>query len=140
MRRRDFVLAFANGFPVYSKPNSFVKSDINLALLDEPFRGLDKDTRQQLMKTVRKKWEKITVICVIHDVSEALQFDQVAVLEEGRIVEQGSPEQLLKQNGALVRLLNHERTVANQWLDNSNWRRVSVKQGRIVEGNNHDHE
>ena len=109
------------------------KPDVSLALLDEPFRGLDKPTRQQLMKTVRSKWQDITLICVIHDVSEALQFDQVAVLEDGHIVEQGSPDQLLQQNGALVRLLNHETSVASQWLNNPKWRRISVKEGHIVE-------
>ena len=109
------------------------KPNVNLALLDEPFRGLDKPTRQQLMKTVRSKFKDITLICVIHDVSEALQFDQVAVLEDGHIVEQGSPDELLQQNGSLVRLLNHETSVASQWLNNPKWRRVSVKDGHIIE-------
>lgn len=109
------------------------KPDVSLALLDEPFRGLDKPTRQQLMKTVRSKWKDITLICVIHDVSEALQFDQVAVLEDGHIVEQGSPDELLQQNGSLVRLLNHETSVASQWLNNPKWRRISVKKGHIIE-------
>ena len=114
------------------------KSGVNLALLDEPFRGLDKGTRQQLMRTVRQKWQNITVICVSHDVSEALQFDQIAVLEDGKIVEQGSPEQLLAQDGALVRLLHHEQTVARQWLDNPAWRRVVVSDGSIQESQQHD--
>lgn len=109
------------------------KPNVNLALLDEPFRGLDKPTRQQLMKTVRSKFKDITLICVIHDVSEALQFDQVAVLEDGHIVEQGSPDELLQQNGSLVRLLNHETSVASQWLNNPKWRRISVKDGHIIE-------
>jgi ATP-binding cassette subfamily B protein len=109
------------------------KPDVTLALLDEPFRGLDKPTRQLLMKTVRQKWKDITIICVIHDVSEAMQFDQVAVLEEGQVIEQGTPTELLQQNGSLVRLLNHETSVASQWLNSPKWRRVSVHEGRIVE-------
>ncbi len=109
------------------------KPNVRLALLDEPFRGLDKPTRMALMKTVREKWREQTLICVSHDVSEALQFDQIAVFENGKIVEQGSPEQLLKNNGPLQRLLDFEASVASQWLDNANWRRVSVSQGKSAE-------
>jgi ABC-type multidrug transport system fused ATPase/permease subunit len=85
------------------------------------------------MSTVRKKWQNITVICVIHDVSEAMQFDQVAVFEDGKIVEQGKPEELMANDGALKRLLEHESSVASVWLDNDKWRRVSVDKGRIKE-------
>ncbi|MCJ8270156.1 MAG: ABC transporter ATP-binding protein/permease, partial [Psychrosphaera sp.] len=109
------------------------KPNVRLALLDEPFRGLDKPTRMALMKTVRKKWREQTLICVSHDVSEALQFDQIAVFENGKIVEQGTPEQLLKNNGPLQRLLDFEASVANQWLGNSKWRRVSVNKGKSQE-------
>jgi ABC-type bacteriocin/lantibiotic exporter with double-glycine peptidase domain len=109
------------------------KPEVRLALLDEPFRGLDKPTRVQLMKTVREKWKDITVICVIHDVSEALQFDQVAVFKEGQIVEQGDPKALVETDGALSRLIKHETAVASEWLNNPNWRRISVKDGKIVE-------
>ncbi|NQZ06770.1 MAG: ATP-binding cassette domain-containing protein [Algicola sp.] len=109
------------------------KPNVRLALLDEPFRGLDKPTRMALMKTVREKWRDQTLICVSHDVSEALQFDQIAVFENGKIVEQGSPEQLLKNNGPLQRLLDFEASVATQWLGNANWRRVSVDQGKSTE-------
>ncbi|NQZ11661.1 MAG: hypothetical protein HRT35_31305, partial [Algicola sp.] len=109
------------------------KPEVRLALLDEPFRGLDKPTRVQLMKTVREKWKDITVICVIHDVSEALQFDQVAVFEQGQIVEQGDPNALIETDGALSQLIKHETAVASEWLNNPNWRRISVKDGRIVE-------
>ena len=110
------------------------KPDIRLALLDEPFRGLDKPTRQQLMHTVRRKWKDVTLICVIHDVSEALQFDQVAVFEQGRIVELGDPRQLAMKDGPLTDLLDHEEKVATEWLSNDGWRRISVVEGQIREG------
>jgi ABC-type bacteriocin/lantibiotic exporter with double-glycine peptidase domain len=113
------------------------KPDVTLALLDEPFRGLDKPTRQKLMTTVRKKWEHITLVCVIHDVSEAMQFDHVAVFEDGKVAEQGDPKELMKnKEGALQRLLDHETAVASEWLNNENWRRVSVAEGKIKETSN----
>lgn len=109
------------------------KPDVRLALLDEPFRGLDKPTRQKLMTTVRQKWQDITLICVIHDVSEALQFDHVAVFEDGHIVEQGEPATLIEEGSALNRLLDNETQVANRWLNNSRWRTVQVVEGKLKE-------
>lgn len=109
------------------------KPNAKLALLDEPFRGLDKPTRQQLMNMAREKWQDITLICVIHDVSEAMQFDRVAVIEDGAIAEIGEPQKLLAQNGVLKRLIDTEKTVADRWLNNQTWRRVSVSKGKIIE-------
>lgn len=112
------------------------KPNVRLALLDEPFRGLDKPTRQRLMNTVREKWRDITFICVIHDVSEALQFDHVAVFDQGQIVEQGSAQELLERGSALNQLLDNENQVADRWLNNSTWRRMTMHQGKLEEAPN----
>ncbi len=107
------------------------KPNVTLALLDEPFRGLDKSTRVQLMTTVRKKWQSMTLVCVIHDVEEAKQFDRVVVLDDGAIVQQGSPQQLLSQGGAFKQLLEQETQVAQDWLGSGRWRRIKVANGNI---------
>ena len=43
-----------------------------LAILDEPFRGLDPRRPPQAAARIRQHWENVTLLCVTHDVSETL--------------------------------------------------------------------
>ena len=71
-----------------------------LMLLDEPFSALDAGLRSNMREMVKQRLqaEGITGILVTHDQQEALSFaDQLAVLEEGRVVQAGSPRELYLQ-------------------------------------------
>jgi len=71
-----------------------------LLLLDEPFSALDAGLRTNMREMVKRRLqsEGITGILVTHDQQEALSFaDQLAVLEEGRVVQAGSPRELYLQ-------------------------------------------
>jgi ABC-type bacteriocin/lantibiotic exporter with double-glycine peptidase domain len=74
---------------------ALLQSDVRLALLDEPFRGLDRTQRQILLRELRQWWSGATLLCVTHDVSETQGFDRVLVIENGRIVEDDSPAALV---------------------------------------------
>ena len=68
-------------------------------LLDEPFGALDPLTRdrlQQSFQAIRKRLH-LTAIFVTHDMMEAMVLaDRIAVMEEGRLVQIGSPQELLE--------------------------------------------
>jgi osmoprotectant transport system ATP-binding protein len=69
-----------------------------IMLMDEPFGAVDPITRDALSRDYRALHEalKLTTILVTHDVMEAvLLADHIAVLDEGKIVEQGTPRELL---------------------------------------------
>jgi ABC-type transport system involved in cytochrome bd biosynthesis fused ATPase/permease subunit len=74
---------------------ALLQSDVRLALIDEPFRGLDRTQRQILLRELRQWWSGATLLCVTHDVSETQGFDRVLVIENGRIVEDDSPAALV---------------------------------------------
>jgi ATP-binding cassette subfamily B protein len=57
-----------------------------LVNLDEPFRGLDRERRRELLARTRRWWRASTLLCVTHDVRETRGFDRVLVVEGG-----GSP-------------------------------------------------
>lgn len=80
-----------------------------LLLLDEPFGALDPLVRSRLQKFfVRLRSElELTVIFVTHDMAEALILaDRIAVLDQGRILQLGTPRELLRNPaGELVRSL-----------------------------------
>jgi osmoprotectant transport system ATP-binding protein len=67
-------------------------------LLDEPFGALDPLTRDRLQQSfldVRKRLE-LTAIFVTHDMAEALLLgDRIAVMNEGQLVQVGTPRELL---------------------------------------------
>lgn len=72
-------------------------SSNKLILMDEPLSALDATLRENmrhLIQSITKKYE-MTVIFVTHDQYEAMTMsDQIIVLNKGRILQQGSPEEL----------------------------------------------
>ncbi len=69
-------------------------------LLDEPFGALDATVRRELRRWLRKLHNtiKVTTIFVTHDQEEALEVaDRVAVVNEGRIEQFASPEEVYEQ-------------------------------------------
>jgi ABC-type multidrug transport system ATPase subunit len=67
-----------------------------LLILDEPTTGLDPQTRQEVWNVIKKlQIEKgITIFLTTHYMEETLESDRVVILEEGRIVAEGTPEEL----------------------------------------------
>jgi iron(III) transport system ATP-binding protein len=68
-----------------------------LLLLDEPLSNLDAQLRVEMRKEIRDlvRQSNITTLFVTHDQSEALSIsDRIAVLQDGRLVQEGSPADL----------------------------------------------
>jgi ATP-binding cassette subfamily B protein len=108
------------------------KRGIRLAILDEPFRGLDRQQRRDLMGRVRKHWRAATLLCVTHDVGETLSFPRVLVVDSGRIVEDGSPEDLVRQPDSTYRkLLLAEEEVREGLWSNNNWQHLHLRDGQL---------
>jgi len=110
---------------------AFAQPDVRLALLDEPFRGLDRAKRSALLADARRHWDGVTMLCVTHDVSETLSFPRVLVVEDGRIIEDGDPNRLARQASRYRELLETERLVRDGMWAGRQWRRVHVHDGRV---------
>lgn len=105
-----------------------------LVILDEPFRGLDRSRRQELMRRARRHWGEATVLCITHDVGETLDFDRVLVVEDGRIAEDGRPHSLADDGRSRYRaLLDAERAVRDELWSRPSWRRVRLEAGQLIE-------
>jgi ATP-binding cassette subfamily B protein len=113
---------------------ALLQPGIRLALLDEPFRGLDRRQRCKLLDESRRWWKAANLVCVTHDVSETLDFDRVLVIEDGRIVEDGVPATLAEQTSRYRQLLDSERAVRDQLWQSSQWRRLRIEQGFLQQG------
>ncbi len=110
------------------------RDGVRLAILDEPLRGLDRDQRHRLLGLARERWRAATLLCATHDVGEALGFDRILVLVDGRIVADGSPDELLADADApLHDMLEAERALRDDLDSGGNWRRLRMSAGKLSE-------
>lgn len=103
-----------------------------LVILDEPFRGLDRSLRAELLARVRARWPDITLLCITHDVAETRQFARVLVIEGGRLAEDGTPDDLAARPDSryAAMLAAEQRVDATGWANRA-WRRVTIRDGMI---------
>lgn len=105
-----------------------------LTILDEPFRGLDRDKRRLLLSRARDFWKNSTLICVTHDVGQTLTFDRVLVVDRNKIIEDGNPQLLMAQPNSRFRaLLDAEETVREKLWGGKHWRRLWLENGKLNE-------
>jgi ATP-binding cassette subfamily B protein len=110
------------------------KRNVRLAILDEPFRGLDRDARRALLVQAREHWRAATMLCITHDVGETKAFERVIVIENGRVVEDAAPAVLAKRRGSRYRaMLDAEEEVRRGLWQGADWRRLWIEQGELRE-------
>jgi ABC-type bacteriocin/lantibiotic exporter with double-glycine peptidase domain len=113
---------------------AMLRPQVRLAILDEPFRGLDRERRRELLARTRQVWRGATMLCITHDVSETLSFERVLVVEGGRIVEDGAPLELARRSGSRYRsLLEAEEAVREGLWAGVAWRRLRLEKGCLSE-------
>jgi len=112
---------------------AMLRPGVRLVLLDEPFRGLDRTQRGELLSRARLFWKGATLLCITHDVAETQSFDRVLVMRGGRIVEDGATPALADDPDSRYRhLLDSERALARVWSEGA-WRRWRIIDGRVGE-------
>ncbi|OOF64584.1 cysteine/glutathione ABC transporter ATP-binding protein/permease CydC [Rodentibacter sp. Ppn85] len=77
-----------------------------ILLLDEPTEGLDRDTECQILRLILQHAENKTLIMVTHRLTAIEQFDTICVIDEGKLIEKGNYDSLIKkENGFFKRLV-----------------------------------
>lgn len=73
--------------------------DAPLMLLDEPTEGLDATTESQMLELLAEVMREKTLLMVTHRLRGLARFDQIIVMDNGQIIEQGNHADLLAQQG-----------------------------------------
>ncbi len=84
-------------------------SSPKLLLLDDCLSAVDSGTEQKIAAYISAKLTDATVLMVSHRVPFHLVFDKVVVLEEGQIIEMGTPESLLSRGGVYKKMAEYQQ-------------------------------
>lgn len=76
-----------------------ILKDAPILVLDEATSALDSEVEAQIQAALQKAMEGKTVLAIAHRLSTIAHMDRIIVLDEGRIVEQGTHPGLLKKGG-----------------------------------------
>lgn len=77
-----------------------------IIFLDEPTASLDAIATQEIKKSIDAIKQNRTVIVISHSISQIIDADHIVVMEKGRVVEQGTHEQLYEGHGSYTRIFN----------------------------------
>ena len=78
-----------------------------ILILDEATSMLDpkgKSTVRKVIDRIHKENKELTIISITHDIDEALLSDKVLILSKGKLVKEGKPQEVLRDESALLEI------------------------------------
>jgi ATP-binding cassette subfamily B protein len=91
---------------------SFIK-DSEIYLFDDCFSSLDSDTEDRILKNLKNNFQNKTLIIISHRVSCVKHADNIIVLDNGKIIQSGSHNELVKDEGYYKDLYHKQNSEIN---------------------------
>jgi ATP-binding cassette subfamily B protein len=80
-----------------------------ILILDDPLSAVDAKTEKAILEAIDRQAARRTVLLVTHRIAAASRCDRVVVLDEGRVVEQGTHDQLVRAGGIYAAFAEEQR-------------------------------
>ncbi|KAJ5885116.1 hypothetical protein N7495_009626 [Penicillium taxi] len=77
----------------------------NLVIMDEATSSVDSETDMLMQTVIRDHFKNQTIIAIVHKLHTILDFDKVALMDNGQIVEFDTPKALLSREGSAFKIL-----------------------------------
>ena len=87
--------------------------DAPIVLLDEATASLDAENETIVQEAISNATKGKTVIVIAHRMRTIENADKVIVLNEGKVVEEGNPQELIKKNGQFTKMVSLQKESAN---------------------------
>lgn len=91
-----------------------IMKDAPIIILDEATANVDPENEKELMEAINALTKEKTIIMIAHRLKTVRNADQIVVIDKGRIVQQGTHNQLMKQEGIYKRFVD-SREQAVSW-------------------------
>ncbi|SHM60312.1 ABC transporter ATP-binding protein [Ruminococcus flavefaciens] len=91
-----------------------ILKDAPIVILDEATSALDPENEKEILEAVDELTKNKTVIMIAHRMNTLKNADHIISVENGRIVQDGTPDELIKQDGIYSRFMR-ERKRASEW-------------------------
>ena len=117
----DFILKLPNGYDtIIGEGGAFlsggekqrisiaraIMKDAPIIILDEATANVDPENEKDLVKAIDALTKEKTIIMIAHRLKTVRNADNILVVDQGKIVEQGKHEQLMKSDGIYKRFIN----------------------------------
>ncbi|VUC31668.1 unnamed protein product [Clonostachys rosea] len=76
-------------------------------IMDEATASVDHETDARMQRLVRSEFVGSTIIAIAHRLRTVVDYDRVIVMGEGKVIEMGTPGELVKSKGAFWQMLKH---------------------------------
>ncbi len=96
-----------------SMARAFMKEP-NIVILDDCLSAVDTRTENQILGYLNETLKDKTTIIITHRIYSSLQFDKILVLDEGRIEEMGTHEQLIENQGFYSKMYERQQLVDSE--------------------------
>lgn len=101
-----------------------ILKDPSIIILDDTTSAIDMETESMIQNELKKIADERTVFIIAHRISSIIHADQILVLDNGRLVERGTHEQLLAKKGYYSTVFHH------QYGEFDRFKKVRAEKGR----------